>query len=495
MIHNRIRLGLCAAMALASMQASADVSGDMDRLFAGTMYNTTTPGYTMSARRGIISGGGIVVRNRNVTTGDWLTIDPPYIATGNGCAGFDLNFGAISHISSDQLEQLMRSVPSAAAAYAFKLGLSSVSPQIAEIVTNFVDKVNEVSSQFGSSCQIAQTIMDMGGENSLGAAISAAGRSLAPSKGVANDATQATQPALGDKDGAGLMADSDPDTLAKVSPGNVIWKALKLKHVDGWLDGGNDVLLQDIMSFTGTFIACYPGVEGCDFAAGHAATGGDNETDRAKTRFVPPELNLVTLVQGSTSPDGTQGATRVNVLRCNGSTSKPEGCLNPQSQSVTLMPMRERVLAVLRGLPGDQTDGIIGRLRTPGTEPTTSEENMMASLGRYGNIVLYLARHNHAEAEAFAESFASIIAADILKSYLEHLLHAANMAAGDLKDEASVAEARRLLNDAYARLRVDYGQLTVHEAEQANRMLAYYTMTKQNVLQPSYTSRPVVGSR
>jgi len=495
---NTAFLGTAVALALlTATPAFASVHEDMNRMFSSSMVHVNSPGASMSMRRGIISGGSITVRNRNITTGPLFQLDPGFIASGGGCGGFDLNFGALSHISSDQLEQLMRSIPSAAVSYAFDLGLSSVSPQIQSLISKYTNLVNEIGSKYGSSCQIAKAMMDRSG---LAGQITTAGNSMATSLGYKDDAVGAAQPGIGDQSSATAVAEANPEAMARMSPGNVIWKALKAHGADGWVEGGDVELLQDIMSLTGTYVACYPGVGGCRVPPEDASAEGDGDgapedKKTPKGRSIPAVLRLTQLVEGNGSSDGTNGSVMVNALRCDGSTSLAEGCLDPQLREIRITPMREKVLQAVRGQPGNDTDGIIGRMRAGGNDPSETDRRMLESMGKYGGILLFLARYNAQEAEHFADTFASQIAADMLKTYVEQLLVTTELATGGMANEPAIEEARKILADARTLVHIDCQHLTRSSGDSANRMLAYYSMTRQNALDGLAPARPTIGQR
>ena len=78
----------------------------MNQLF-GSMTNTTAPGVFESQRRGVISGGSVVVRNR-IMNENLVSMVPPSFQA--GCGGIDMFAGSLSFVNADQFVQLLRSV-------------------------------------------------------------------------------------------------------------------------------------------------------------------------------------------------------------------------------------------------------------------------------------------------------------------------------------------------------------------------------------------------
>ncbi|MBD4202387.1 conjugal transfer protein TraH, partial [Xanthomonas citri pv. citri] len=70
----------------------------------GAMSNTTDPHVFMSAKRGVVSGGGIEVRNKMMNINAY-NFQPPSLSV--GCNGISAFFGSFSFITKEQLQQAM----------------------------------------------------------------------------------------------------------------------------------------------------------------------------------------------------------------------------------------------------------------------------------------------------------------------------------------------------------------------------------------------------
>ena len=77
---------------ITAMPARADLQGEMN-LFFDSLANTTDPTITSTARRGVIAGGNVQIRNRIVDT-NLVTFTPPSFQA--GCGGVDLFGGSFS---------------------------------------------------------------------------------------------------------------------------------------------------------------------------------------------------------------------------------------------------------------------------------------------------------------------------------------------------------------------------------------------------------------
>ncbi|NLC22295.1 MAG: conjugal transfer protein TraH, partial [Halomonadaceae bacterium] len=90
-------VGLAIALSfLSSTQAEANSSlrNEMNKMF-GTMSNATSPGVFETSRRGVISGGSIVARNKIMNT-NIVSFQPPSFNA--GCGGIDFFGGSFSFI-------------------------------------------------------------------------------------------------------------------------------------------------------------------------------------------------------------------------------------------------------------------------------------------------------------------------------------------------------------------------------------------------------------
>ncbi|MEI8295107.1 MAG: conjugal transfer protein TraH, partial [Alphaproteobacteria bacterium] len=136
----------------------AGISDDLGHFFrrVGISKNFNAPGSFKDQSAGYYTGGSMAIRNR-VRSADLATVQMPGFRA--GCGGIDAWMGGFSHISSAQLVEMLRSVGSSAASYAFMLAIQTVSPQI----YNILNEINALATQINqtniNSCEMAATML------------------------------------------------------------------------------------------------------------------------------------------------------------------------------------------------------------------------------------------------------------------------------------------------------------------------------------------------
>ena len=139
-----------------SVPARADLAAELDTMF-NSLVNVTDPTAHLGQRRGVLSGGSVVARNRLMNTNLVNVVPPSFEA---GCGGIDLFAGSFSFISRDQLTQLFRSIASNAGTYAFKLALDSMCQNCGQVMDSLQKKIQALNSLFANSCQLGQGVVN-----------------------------------------------------------------------------------------------------------------------------------------------------------------------------------------------------------------------------------------------------------------------------------------------------------------------------------------------
>ena len=152
-LRTLVFLGLLSFLPMA---AHADLQQEMDAMF-GTMTNATAPTAHLGQRRGVISGGSVVSRNRVMNTNMVSFVPPSFSA---GCGGIDLFGGSFSFINMNQFVNLMRAVASNAAGYAFQLAINAMCPDCGNVMSDLQKKVQQLNQMFSNSCQLAQGLVN-----------------------------------------------------------------------------------------------------------------------------------------------------------------------------------------------------------------------------------------------------------------------------------------------------------------------------------------------
>jgi conjugative transfer pilus assembly protein TraH len=128
----------------------------MDAMF-GTLTNATSPTAHLGQRRGVITGGSLVTRNRIMST-NLVSVVPPSFSA--GCGGIDLYGGSFSFINLNQFVTLMRSVAANAAGYAFQLAINAMCPDCGNVMSDLQKKIQQMNQLFSNSCQLAQGVVN-----------------------------------------------------------------------------------------------------------------------------------------------------------------------------------------------------------------------------------------------------------------------------------------------------------------------------------------------
>lgn len=462
-------LAKLAALLLAALivqPAHAQMSNQLESMF-GAMSNTTDPQVQMGQRRGVIAGGGFSMRFRERNP-SLVGFDPP--RWGGGCGGIDMYGGSLSYISEEEFKQLLRSITGAAAGYAFQLAMAQLCPTCADKMAELQAKVQQINQMMMGSCEAAELVVNSAASSytdwqATQARAGSGASDEAAARGYGRDVSAVSH-----------LNQEDPQKLEQITVGNLTWKALKRQHVDRWFVDGNDELLQDIMSFTGTIISCAPGTLGCPGGAGEGTRRG-----RVESRRKEGPLTLEILVYGT----GLNG--RAGVFRCKDGLAA-EKCLNIEPlEEVPLRGLESRIREHLVGPPDDPAAGLIRRFAAHEGSLTERDEAFIAATGQYGGMILSLARRNVYAAESFARDFAGDVAAEVVYRFVSEAITAIRVAAGSLPENGDMlTELDSLLRDATDKL--ERGRREIARLSEGKSHMALYF----KALSDELPSAPVV---
>lgn len=151
-------LFLFYALLLASPLTYASIGDDLKQFFdgAGMHSNVNSPGVYKDQAAGYYTGGSFMTRN-SVRGAQLSTVQMPGYRA--GCGGIDAWTGGFSHISSQELVNMLRSVGSSAASYAFLLSIETVSPQIYNIMNELNALATKANHLNINSCEAAATML------------------------------------------------------------------------------------------------------------------------------------------------------------------------------------------------------------------------------------------------------------------------------------------------------------------------------------------------
>ena len=461
-------IALVVALVLGSHSTPAMAQGFENRMQEtfNSLSNYTQPRIHLDARRGIISGGSLTVRNK-VMTASLFNFQPPSVNF--GCGGWDLFSGSFSFISSDQLIAMMRSIASAAVAYAFELALRAICDDCANVMTNLKKAADYMNGLQMNSCRIGEIIGKAATGNTDGFIANNAGTTLLVEMGFKDDPSEGQNP--GETESSGVeAAKADPALKEKIVKGNHIWKALHAQGAEWWWSGGSNdsSTMEHIMSMTGTIIVCVPGLDGCPESV---ETTGQEDFNEGTLEGV---MSLEQLIKGSDSYTGIQ------VWRCN----EPMNCLDPrQGEEVSFDGTEKMLLDRLLGETRSNGEGIIGRWADGTGTPSAADLALIGSGSAYISMAMNIAVRNEAAARLFVMDFSEQIAADLTAATIGQIL-TATLEATALLESGGLQKAQKMILSAQQRLSDDLK--TIHaRAQTKGNQYAYYDMLMNSMEQPA----------
>lgn len=138
--------------------AHADVSGDLDRFVSGlNLASNTTSVQAFNSQAAGFFGGGSLYARTPVRQYSLVTLDmPDYRA---GCAGIDLFTGSLSYISGDKLTNLGKQIMTNGGAYAVDVMLATTVPELKQVRDFLQSTVQKVNQSSINSCEMSQNLV------------------------------------------------------------------------------------------------------------------------------------------------------------------------------------------------------------------------------------------------------------------------------------------------------------------------------------------------
>ena len=442
-------------------QVSADLQQEMDAMF-GTMTNATAPTAHLGQRRGVITGGSVVSRNRIMSTNLVSFVPPSFSA---GCGGIDLYGGSFSFINLNQFVTLMRSVAANAAGYAFQLAINAMCPDCGNIMSDLQKKVQQLNQMFSNSCQLAQGMV-----NDVVGAFDTQNKtrmsSISFSKGISDVfGSWTNSSSLGDP--VQQVKTNAATDMEKIIQGNLVWRALNKNNAGGWFRFGGNALLEAMMSVTGSVIVQPP----------QAAADGKGENNPVVT--VPNILKIKDLINGS----GASSYQEVQVYECD--THDVDGCLNPTPKAIALTGLKKQVRDLLIGTGAG--DGLITKFATNTGTLTDAEKAFMELVpDALGAMIRNLAREDFGIARLFAEEGSPVIALEMAQLLIQGMLDSVRYASA-LEDHAYAKKLMGTLDQAREDLRAEYAELSGRYGN-PQTLLAFYENLMHSLKPRTYGS-------
>ncbi|MDH3664161.1 MAG: conjugal transfer protein TraH [Alphaproteobacteria bacterium] len=410
-----LALVACLGGMIVAGPAKADLQEEMNLFFDG-LANVTDPTLTSTARRGVIAGGSVQVRNPIIDT-NLVTFTPPSFQA--GCGGVDLFGGSFSYVSGDQIVPLLKAIAANAVGYAFQIGLSAICETCMGAIETMQKKVQALNQHFGNSCQLAQGVVND--------TLSAAGYQRHTEASIINTVTGAAEDIFEAQSGDALgdAQATAPDQVAEQITGNLVWRALIQQDAVGRFAFGDIELLEVMMNLTGTIIVGTP------------VDDGDGTT--APVRLIPANYQLFDVML-----DGGDAA----ILGCNGEEGANE-CLEPAARTITLEGFEDRSRRLLLG--DDVSPGIVAKLQDQGqaSELTDEENQLLLGLPHgVGGLLVRVGSISVPAARTFVEQLLPHLAIDWARTLSRDLIETVASAVTLIDSEHAPA-----MNDQVAKAR------------------------------------------
>ncbi|MGR5299014.1 conjugal transfer protein TraH [Vibrio mediterranei] len=159
-------VSLFVMVLILSPLAQASVNNQLGNYFDGLGYNTnvTSPSAFKGQSANYFSAGGLSLKNpvSNLEIGQ---INLPAISA--GCGGIDVYGGGFSFINAGQFKQFLQNVGHAAVPLALKMGIQTLTPQLASLLDELQDWASKFNNMSLNSCEAAQSLVDATGLTSL----------------------------------------------------------------------------------------------------------------------------------------------------------------------------------------------------------------------------------------------------------------------------------------------------------------------------------------
>jgi conjugative transfer pilus assembly protein TraH len=435
---------------------SAGINTQMENMFS-SMVNTMAPTASVDGvHRGIITGGGLTVRNR-ISNPNLVTFVPPSFEA--GCGGLNFFGGSFSFISAAQFQQLLRNIASSAGTYAFKLALQSMCGACNNIMTNLQSQLSKMNEYLGNSCQLAQGIV-----NDTKAAIMQQDYSFDNMTQVVNgvsDAFSGGTAAPGQNARQNVIAAGLSETCKYNA--NLLWCAFQRENAQAWFAGGDNDLLRAIMSYTGTVIV-KPLV---------ADAGGHGQTPEI-VEIHPTSITLQDLVVGNTAP----------IYECIDGLGQNQ-CLDLNPTETPIDGFTKLVSDLLLGDGGGGL-GIIDLFETNAGALSAQQRNFIANLpGGVGTMIRNLSVLDPNSARLFATEATPFLALDLASLMMEDVLSSVRQMDSNLTS-AWVPELKKKLNEALQNARQEKAILQQKYGSQGE-LYKYYTALIQAARHKRYT--------
>lgn len=438
-----INPALALTFILSSPFSLADsINEQMDNVF-NSMINTTTPKTYNSARRGVLSGGQVFIKNPTKRVNLVSATAPSFSA---GCGGIDLYGGSFSFINADQMVETFQAIGANALGYGVKLAVQAACESCEQVMTSLEKTAQFINKMNIDSCNAAQGIVDAAADYSTTAKTDVAAKTEGITNGWMTDLSEAWSWASAEgKSATQELKQKDPEFYKKSITGNIAWRAYKtaeLQKAFGMAD--DNKFLELIMTMTGTVIVNNPST--------------DSESDPKPTIISGHAVSLNEIITG-----GKSGSYKI--LKCD--STDEDGCLKVSSaptQTINDKGLQHRIYNAFTG-----TNGMINAMinNTEWNDEAKSVLSLPTISGSLCTKKIYESV-THGQGEDIgvniAQTCSSQMALDAAFTQVVSYIRAARTAVDtvDAKDSQKVAknEMLKVLSESEQAYREEYNQLS-----------------------------------
>lgn len=209
----------------------------------GVMSTTNRPGVIDDQLGGYMTGGSLHTRN-SVSDENLMNIQLPSLNM--GCGGIDLHTGGLGYINSSNLEKLMKNIGSSAISYGAMLTVKTISPQVADVLSQLESMARFLNSQNINSCQMGALIASGAFPKTAASQELACNAKGMGDNMVGNYFTSRASCSSTDK----AMANRDEYNGILGTEFNLVWHALRKLNPNM-----SQERIEDLMSLSGTLIS------------------------------------------------------------------------------------------------------------------------------------------------------------------------------------------------------------------------------------------------
>lgn len=454
-----------ASLLLSSLFSTQVHASGMDRQLDNIfndMENYTAPGAYESQRRSSYFGGRYIYKTP-VYNENLVSMELPSMRA--GCHGIDAFGGSFSFVNAEQMVSLFRNVAANARGYAFSVAMDVMCPDCQKWMNELQSKVQALNSDLSNSCQLAQGLVNdsanlLGLKNKEENEFSLMG-SL---QGFGEDFGELTKHISTVDTVAERFFNADADEFNDRT-GSVVYKAMFEHGLDDWFVGGDEELMETIMSMTGTVIV------------GGLKEGSEAEGETTEIWILPGnKITMIELIEGvddkeiyDCSRDGTTDFCRIEAS---------------DTQEVDIEGLKGRILEAVIG-----NDGLIERIRSRdfNNDLAADQRSILAAMPQSIGSKLYeLAPLSPEAAEQLVQNTIDIIALEYVNRLIQQSFTAVRAALANHESTYktlavdTMKESQELLNDEYQALVNKFGKVSEIEA--------HYSAIMANIQTPQYVN-------